>query len=170
MSENYIGEIRMFGGTFEPMGWAFCDGRSLPIQNNQALFSVLGTYYGGNGTTNFNLPDLRGRIPLHRGPGVGVIGTALGSEQVALTQAHMMHTHGLHATSDSAGVNDATNNLVAAITGTAKVYQTNTATLVDMNAGSVTTAGGTGAPHNNVMPSLGINFIIATAGIFPSRG
>lgn len=177
MSEPFIGEIRMVGFNFAPRGgWMLCNGQLLAIASNTALFSLLGTTYGGNGTTTFALPDLRGRVPLHQGQGPGlsdyVMGEASGSETVTLINSQMpMHNHALTANSDAGGASTSTNNFIASpsdpSTGAAApsfAQSTNTV----MNPQSIGISGGN-QPHQNMQPFLCVNFIIATQGIFPSR-
>ena len=160
--EPFIGQIIMFAGNFAPRGWAFCDGQLLPISQNTALFSILGTTYGGDGRTTFALPDLRGRVPMHAGHGPGLssrrIGEKGGQESVTLTIAEMpSHTHSalssstIDPTSTGAFVKGAVN-----ATGTTPSI-------------NVTNSGGN-LPHNNVQPYGCVNFIIALYGAFPSRG
>lgn len=174
MSEPFIGEIMMFAGNFAPRGWAFCNGQLLSIAQNTALFSILGTTYGGNGQTTFGLPNLQGRIPMHWGQGTGLttrtLGESLGTESVTLLATQMpAHTHGMK------GVNGAANteNPQAAAcaipepTGTVSTYSTANPD-VAMNAGAIGPTGGS-QPHDNVQPSLCVSFIIALEGIFPSR-
>jgi microcystin-dependent protein len=166
MSDPYIGEVRMFGGSFAPVGWEFCNGQLLPISQNDVLFTLIGTTYGGDGTTTFGLPDLRGRLPLHAGVGA-VLGQAAGAETVTLTSTTMpSHTHPLLA---SSGAGDSTSP-------TGKVWAAAgdmpyTATLppnATMHAGALQSAGSS-QPHENMPPFLAISFIIATAGRFPSQ-
>lgn len=171
MSEPFVGEIRMFAGNFAPRGWAFCDGQLLAVSQNDALFSLLGTIYGGDGRTTFGLPDLRGRIPIHAGQGPGLsnrrLGSKGGAEKVTLTVNQFpSHTHGpLRASSQTA---------VDALPGGKVTAQTDTPLYVDdtpvagFNAASVTNVGGSQS-HTNMMPFLCVNFIIALFGIYPSR-
>jgi microcystin-dependent protein len=172
MSEAFIGEIRMFAGNFAPRGWAFCDGQLLSVSQNSALFSLLGTDYGGDGRTTFGLPELRGRIPVHAGSGSGpglsarTLGSKSGSENVTLTVNTLTsHIHGWNATTNSAMSNDPANRLAAATPGS---YYSDSANLTGLNASAVTSAGGA-ASHGNLMPFLCVNFIIALTGVFPSR-
>lgn len=166
----YIGEIRMFAGNFPPAGWAFCNGAPMPISENDALFVVLGTIYGGDGQSTFNLPDLRGRLPVHQGTGPGLspytIGEAAGVESVTLTTNQIpVHSHALVATISSANDANPANNLLAQ-SGTFDPYQALGATTA-MNASSIGPVGGS-QPHTNFQPYLCINFIISLFGIFPS--
>lgn len=171
MSEPFVGEIRMFAGNFAPRGWAFCDGQLLAVSNNDALFSLLGTIYGGDGRTTFGLPDLRGRIPVHAGSGPGLsdrrLGAKSGSESVTVTAAQLAsHTHALQASSAAATTpNPATNVLSETVTD--RVYRDD-ATDVDMASSAISSIGGS-RDHTNLMPFICINFIIALVGIYPSR-
>ncbi|GAA5128332.1 phage tail protein [Alloalcanivorax gelatiniphagus] len=173
MSEPFIAEIRIFAGSFAPRGWAFCNGQLMPIAQNSALFSLVGTTYGGDGRNTFGLPDLRGRTPLHPGQGPGLtrrrLGEKGGAGTVTLTQAEMAaHNHGVRA---SAGAPDATSPEGAAWAGDrrsrARLYSDGAAD-VRMSPQALQAAGGF-QPHNNRQPGLGINFIIALVGIFPPR-
>ena len=160
MSDQLIGEIRMFAGNFAPRDWAFCDGRLLPINDNQALYSILGTTYGGDGRTNFALPDLRGRVALHPGTGPGLsqrrLGDEGGAEQVMLSEAEMPgHSHGM----TSAGGGQTIRNLSYFGTQTEVPQQTT----------GVTDPAGGDQPHDNMPPFQAVNFIIALQGMYPSR-
>jgi len=171
MSEPFVGEIRMFAGNFAPRSWAFCDGQLLTISQNDALFSLLGTNYGGDGRTTFGLPDLRGRLPIHAGTGPGLsarrLGTKLGTEQVALTVNELpSHGHAMSATSDAATDTLATGKVLAQVTG-ANMYRS-TGSPQPLNPASVSDIGGSRS-HTNLMPYLCVNFIIALFGIYPSR-
>ena len=171
MSEPFVGEIRMFAGNFSPRGWALCDGQLLAVSQNDALFSLLGTIYGGDGRTTFGLPDLRGRVPIHAGQGPGLsdrrLGTKSGAEQVTLTTNQLpSHTHPIKGTNNAATATDPAGN-VPAQSSTIDLY-VSTAPTVDMNAAAVAGAGGSRA-HSNLMPTLCVNFIIALYGIYPSR-
>ncbi len=178
MSQPFLGEIRMFGGTFAPVGWAFCNGQTLAISNNEALFTLIGTTYGGDGQTTFQLPDLRGRIPVGAGTGNGLtprtMGQFYGTETETLTSQQMpVHSHGAVVTSATGNLGGPANNaLPAAPSGTgADLYTlpgTPAPTAVTMNPQSIA-ATGNGLPHENMMPFMCISFIIATAGVFPSR-
>jgi microcystin-dependent protein len=167
--EQFLGEIRMFGGNFAPFGWAFCDGRLLSIEQNTALFSLLGTFYGGDGVTTFALPNLQSRIPIHQGQGTGlspyVIGQAGGTENVTLTTQQLpQHTHSATA-STGGGVSSPANSYWGS-SATTKQYAPGTN--ATMAAGALGTTGGS-QPHTNIMPYLAISFIIALDGIYPSR-
>lgn len=174
MSEPFLGEIRMFCGNFAPRGWATCDGQLLPIAQNTALFSILGTTFGGNGQTMFGLPDLRGRVPVHPGTGPGLssynLGQAGGSEQVALLSTQMPpHAHtvqmGCNSSAQNTTANDPTNHFPSA-SDASNIYAT--AANAAMGAVQSAVAGG-GQPHENIQPFTCVNFIIALEGIFPSR-
>lgn len=170
MSEPFVGEIRMFAGNFAPRGWAFCDGQLLAVSQNDALFSLLGTIYGGDGRTTFGLPDLRGRIPIHAGHGPGLserrLGAKGGAEKVTLTVNQMpSHGHPLHATQETALDRQPIGNALAASTG--QVY-TEIRDPQTMNNQAISNVGGSRS-HTNLMPFLCIHFIIALVGIYPSR-
>jgi len=175
MSDQFVGEIRMFGGNFAPQGWATCDGQLLPINQNAALFSLLGTYYGGNGSTTFGLPDLRGRFPINWGQGVGLspyqLGQHNGTETVSLTQSQTpAHTHvatAVTAADTSTAVATPKGNLWAA-NSAIPTYAPSTSALTPMNPGAVSVAGGS-QPHNNLPPFLVVTYIIALQGYFPPR-
>jgi microcystin-dependent protein len=170
MSQPYIGEIRMFGGNFAPYGWAFCDGSLISISDNDALFNLIGTTYGGNGQTNFALPNLSGRMPIHAGTAQGsqtyVVGQIGGSEQVSLiTNQIPSHTHTLFASTDNANASVATNNVLAATTLNSYIKA---AAGASMNAAAVAQTGGS-IPHDNMMPFLCVTFIIALFGVYPPQ-
>jgi microcystin-dependent protein len=172
MSEAFLGEIRMFAGTFAPLGWAMCDGSLLPIATNDALYSLLGTTYGGDGQTTFGLPDLRGRIALHNNSNFP-IGARGGSETVTLTSAELpSHTHvvqckiGTGTAANPTGNFPAGNKLNADNTPFDKIYADSGGDT--MLATAVTPAGGS-SPHNNLQPYLVVNFIIATEGLWPPQ-
>jgi microcystin-dependent protein len=166
VAEPFLGMIVIFGGNFAPAHWAMCNGQLMAINQNTALFSLLGTQYGGNGTTNFALPDLRGRVPLHFGQGPGLSsyteGQIGGVESVALSAAQLpAHTHSQPATSGDETTNRP-NNAVPARGG---IYGANP----DGSVLAATTSVGNNQPHENRQPFLVINYIIALAGIFPAR-
>jgi microcystin-dependent protein len=164
MSEPFLGEIRVFSFPFAPRGWAFCDGAIMPIATNQALFSLLGTYYGGNGTTTFALPDLRGRVPVHTGNGV-TIGQSAGEEAHTLTQAEMpAHSHIAYA-SNLSGSTKSAQGSVWAQTDYEKYSTTGDQW---MNNQALASVGGNLA-HTNMQPYIGLNFCIALTGIYPTR-
>ena len=167
-----IGEIRMFAGNFAPYGWAFCQGQILPIAQNTALFSLLGTTYGGDGRTTFALPDLRGRVPVGFGQGLGssnrVIGEQFGTETVTLTTAQMpVHSHTVNAVTTEGNQNLPTNSLPANTKTLDKEYSDANANTT-MKATMVNPTGGS-QPFGVSQPSLGVNFIIALQGVYPSR-
>ena len=172
--EPYVGELRIFAGTFAPRGWAFCDGRLLPISENDALFTLIGTTYGGDGQTSFALPDLRGRIPLGDGQGPGlsprVVGQSFGSESVTLLATQMpAHSHSFTA-SKAEAVSLSPAGAVFASNAANNFYAANTGGIEQQVLSSHTVAvAGANRPHDNVMPSTAINYIIALFGIFPSQ-
>jgi microcystin-dependent protein len=172
MSIPFIGQIMMFAGNFAPLGWAFCDGSLLAISQNDALFALIGTTYGGDGQTTFGLPDLRGRVPIHQGQGPGlsnyVIGQQAGTESVSLTVGQIpAHTHLLACGSGAGNVVSPANAFFAG-DPTNNSGGFNSAGGSAMNAGVITSAGG-GQPHENRMPILAVSFVIAVEGIFPSQ-
>lgn len=172
MSDPYVGEVRMFAGNFAPDQWALCNGQLLSIAENDVLFNLIGTTYGGDGQSTFALPDLRGRIPLHAGTGIGlsprVLGVQGGVEAVTLTAAQMPgHTHAMLASRDSANAAySGANGVPSAVAGTA-VYGPVTVP-GPMTANTIGAAGASQA-HDNVAPFLCVNFIIALYGIYPSQ-
>jgi microcystin-dependent protein len=165
MSEPFLAEVRIFGFNFAPRGWAMCDGQILPINQNQSLYSLLGTTYGGDGRTTFGLPDLRGRVPLHEGSGYS-LGMRSGTENVALNVAQMPgHTHQVNATGNSPDAISPNGKVFAA---TVDDRYAPAGDLVDTASDAVmNNVGGQG--HNNMQPSLVLNFCIALQGVFPSR-
>lgn len=164
MAQQFLGEIKMVSFNFPPKFWAFCNGQLLPINQNQALFSLLGTTYGGNGTTNFALPDLRGKTPIHVGSG-HTLGETGGEQAHTLTIGEIpTHTHALNAQSGNAATPIPSGNLLGAANN---LYAAPT-NLTALNAGTVTNTGGSQA-HENMQPYLVLNFCIALAGIFPSQ-
>ena len=170
MSEPFVGEIRMFAGNFAPRGWAFCDGQLLAVSQNDALFSLLGTVYGGDGRTTFGLPDLQGRIPVHAGSGPGLserrLGSKGGAENVTLTINQLpSHTHQLRASTNLPTDRSPAAHVSAETTN--DVYL-NSSPVVDMATNSINQVGGSRS-HTNLMPFLCIHFIIALFGIYPSR-
>jgi len=174
MSEPFIAEIRIFAGNFAPRGWAFCDGQLLPVSQNTALFSLIGTTYGGDGRTTTALPDLQGRAPMHPGRGPGLtsrkLGEKIGSETVTLTEAQIpLHNHTASANSSTANSGGPDNTKTLGRSRSGDIYQTNTtANLIDMSSQAVSTTGG-GQFHENNQPFLVMNFIIALQGLYPSR-
>jgi len=170
----YIGEIRMFAGTFAPAGWAFCDGSLVPISENDALFTLIGTTYGGDGQETFALPNLRGRIPVHMGQGPGltgrVIGESGGTESVTLTTAQIpAHSHGLDA---STNVTNGTYGLgkgVPGNTGGSPIYGDMSVSVGDMKQNVIGINSGGSQPHSNMGPYLCLSFIISLFGVFPTQ-
>ncbi len=175
MATPFIGEIIMFGGNFAPRGWAFCDGALLPISQNSALFSILGTTYGGDGRTTFGLPDLRGRVPMHAGNGPGLtnrrLGEKAGVENAELTENQIpSHTH-LARCDKTVGVghaNVAEGNVWANDAGTSSATYSSNTPDGDMASTAINNTGG-GLAHTNMQPYQVVNFIIALQGVFPSR-
>jgi microcystin-dependent protein len=173
MADPFVAEIRIFPFNFAPKGWAWCDGQLLPLSQNTALFSLLGTTYGGNGKSNFALPDLQGRAPMHPGQGPGLslhdLGETGGSETVTLIESEIpAHTHALRGNNSLGDSPLPGGNTLARYVNNA--YQTNTTSnLVSMSASSLTPAGGD-LPHNNLQPYLTFYFNIAMQGVFPPRG
>jgi len=171
MAQPYVGEIRMFGGNFAPAGWAFCDGSLLPISENETLFNLIGTTYGGDGQTTFQLPDLRGRLPVHQGTASSgsnyVIGQAAGTESVTLsTQQIPQHNHLLMATTADGNQASPSSNLLANSLGNFQPYIQEDPD-GNLAANALQTAGGS-QPHDNLQPYLCVSFIISLFGIFPS--
>jgi microcystin-dependent protein len=166
MAEPYVGEIRMFAGNFAPAGWMFCDGQLLAISENETLFQLIGTTYGGDGQSTFGLPDLRGRIPVHQGNGFPLAQTG-GVESVTLTAGQTpAHSHALLASMNNATTANASTNILAQIPSyTAYVGGFSPNSSLDPN--SVTSDGGS-QPHDNFQPYLCVDFIISLFGIFPS--
>ena len=171
MGEPYVGEIRMFGGNFAPAGWAFCDGSTLPISENDVLFTLIGTTYGGDGETTFNLPDLRGRVPIHQGQGQVqnyIIGEAGGVETVTLaTQQIPVHNHPMVASSEN-GQQPQPTGANLAQTNPGFPYVAMSQPFVQLNAAAAALTGGS-QPHENMAPSLVISFIISLYGVFPPQ-
>lgn len=169
MSDSYLGEIKLFPYAFAPKGWALCQGQLLSIAQNQALFSLIGVTYGGNGTTTFALPDLRGRVPMHSGNGPVPLGQMAGLETVTLTQANLpAHTHMIAATSTAGTTQSFDGSAIASSSvSTINLYGP-AADTQPLNSANIANAGGS-QPHANSQPSLVMNFCIATSGVFPSR-
>ncbi len=169
MAQPYVGEIRMFGGNFAPAGWLFCDGSLQAISENETLFQLIGTTYGGDGQNTFALPDLRGRLPIHFGSGGGgsyQLAETGGLEQVTLTSNQIpSHTHNFVAVAAAGTSNNATNNLIAASPSVDMFGGISPD--VSLNAAAIGQAGGN-QPHTNFQPYLCVNFIISLFGIFPS--
>ena len=172
--DPFLAEIRIFPFNFAPKGWAFCDGQILPLSQNTALFSLLGTTYGGDGKSNFALPDFQGRTPMHPGQGPGLslhdLGETGGSETVSLLESEIpSHSHALRASSDVADNNVPANEMLAKPLGRGNNLFTPTASpLVQMSDNALAPAGGD-QPHNNMQPYLTLSFCIALQGVFPPR-
>ena len=163
MAEPFLSEIRLFSFNFPPKGWAFCNGQTLPINQNQALFSLLGTTFGGDGRVNFRLPNLQGRVPIHVGAG-HTLGEAAGSSAVTVNQAQMpQHMHTLQVTNTNGTVDNPAGNVFGASNNT----YTAPAALTTLEPETVTNVGGS-QPHNNMQPYLVLKYCIALQGIFPS--
>jgi microcystin-dependent protein len=174
MSDPFLGEVRLFAGNFAPLGWNFCDGRLLPIAQNDALYSLIGTTYGGDGQTTFAVPDLRGRLPVGQGTGPGLsartMGEQYGVEAVTLTSQQMAsHSHVFVATAGAAASENPQTALFAN-TGGDKLYVPNPTDPQPKALGqqAVVNAGGS-QPHNNIMRSVGMNYIICLEGIYPPQ-
>ncbi|MDR3697522.1 tail fiber protein [Mucilaginibacter sp.] len=173
--QNYLGEIRIFAGNFAPVGWFACNGQLLSISEYQALYALIGTTYGGNGTTTFGLPDLRGSIPISQGQGPAlsnyVLGQTAGSANVSLTTQNIAHTHTAAATTNVGNTGTPGTGVILGslgTTGAAYVPAGTGVTVAALNATVVQNTGGS-LPHNNLMPTLGVTFIIAYTGIFPTQ-
>lgn len=169
--EPFMGQIALFPYNFAPRGWAFCHGQLLPISQNTALFSLLGTLYGGDGRTNFGLPDLRGRVPVGAGQGPGLsnyyLGQSFGSESVTLTSGQMPnHTHSIQVSSEPATTNTPVNGIPAQNRDGISNYATGSANS-QMAAGAISSAGGS-QPVNNMQPGVTLHYCIALTGIYPS--
>jgi microcystin-dependent protein len=175
MSNQFLAEVRIFPFNFAPLGWAFCDGQILPISQNTALYSLLGTTYGGNGSSTYGLPNMQGRAPMHPGQGPGlsphVIGEAAGSPTVTLLQSEMpSHGHALNSEARlPANVAAPSPTMAFSLTNLGKPYQTSVTSDTTMAANTIGPIGNS-APHNNMMPYLTFNFCIALQGVYPQRG
>ncbi|MEO8334725.1 MAG: tail fiber protein [bacterium] len=172
MPEPYVGEIRMFGGNFAPNGWMLCQGQTLPISENDVLFQLIGTTYGGDGQETFNLPNLASRVPIHMGTGpqgtTYQIGEMAGTEQETLSAQQVpSHTHPLTASTAAGSAPNPIGNALSATSGGIALYYEG-AVDSNMNAAAIGPVGGS-QPHENVQPFLCINFIIALFGVFPSQ-
>ena len=171
MGSPYVGEIRMFGGNFAPAGWMFCQGQTLPISQNETLFNLIGTTYGGDGQETFNLPNLTGRAPVHQGTGPDgqtyQIGEMAGVEQVTLTTSQIPnHTHALLGSSAAATLTSPSGSVVG---NSAQVsYLSINTAVTAMNAQSISPVGGS-QPHENMQPFLCVSFIISLFGVFPHQ-
>jgi microcystin-dependent protein len=173
MSNPFVAEIRIFGFNFQPKGWAFCDGQLLPISQNTALFSLLGTTYGGDGKSTFALPDMQGNVPMNAGQSTTgtqyFLGQESGTETVTLLQSEIpLHNHSMRAVTDPAELQIPTPTRAIARSANANAYKATTTNLVLM-AQNMLTPAGSSLPHNNMMPYLTLNFCIALQGVFPQR-
>jgi microcystin-dependent protein len=173
MSDQFVAEIRIFPFNFPPTGWAFCDGQLMPLSQNTALFSLLGTTYGGDGKSTFALPDLQGSVPMQPGQGQGLslrdLGEMSGVESITLLQSEMpFHTHNVMASTEDGEFKPPAPNRILGRSINAFLYQSSNAGLGIMTPQQVGLAGG-GLPHNNMQPYLTLNFCIALQGIFPQR-
>jgi len=174
MSDQFVAEIRIFPFNFPPTGWAFCDGQLMPISQNTALFSLLGTVYGGDGKSTFALPDLQGSAPMQPGQGQGlsdrVLGEMSGVESITLLQSEMpVHTHTVNTMSDPGTLQVPGPDRILSRPSNGNTYQTNTSANLQMMAPQALALAGGGLPHNNMQPYLTLNFCIALQGIFPQR-
>ena len=172
MSLPYLGEIRMFGGNFAPVGWAFCQGQLIPISENDVLFNLIGTTYGGDGESTFALPNLQSRLPIHAGNGPGgnafVIGQSAGVESVTLTTQQIpVHSHPMQASTNPGVAANANGNIICS-SPSINLYIEGISPDKVLNASTVSVVGGS-QPHENLQPFLVINFIIALQGIFPTQ-
>jgi microcystin-dependent protein len=166
MAQPYVGEIRIFAGNFPPAGWMFCEGQPLPISENETLFQLIGTTYGGDGQSTFALPDLRGRIPIHQGGGF-ILAETGGAEEITLTvPVTPAHSHPMLAANAVGNDPNPANNVLAE-SSAVSMYQSGAAT-VPMAAPSIGPVGGS-QPHENFQPYLCVDFIISLFGIFPSQ-
>ncbi len=172
MSEPFIAEVRIFAGNFAPRGWAFCDGQLLPISQNTALFSLIGTTYGGDGTTTTALPNLQGRAVMHPGTGPGLttrqLGQTGGAETVQLDSTNLAnHSHTWKGITSPANDDEPNDKLVARGAGLG-AYTDDTSNLTQMSSNAIANTGGNSA-HNNMQPYIALNYIIALVGLYPSR-
>jgi microcystin-dependent protein len=169
VSNNYVGEVRLVGFNFAPLGWLYCQGQTLPISENPALYQLIGTTYGGDGQQTFQLPNLQGRVPVHQGTlqggGVYVLGQTGGTENVTITNnSYPNHNHALSGSGNAGSANAPGNNVV----GRLNVYTAVTPTTATSSS-FLSTAPGSNLPHNNLQPYQVLNWIIALEGIFPSQ-
>jgi microcystin-dependent protein len=165
MAQPYVGEIRMFAGNFAPAGWMFCEGQLLPISENETLFQLIGTTYGGDGQSTFALPDLRGRLPIHQGNGF-ILAETGGAEEITLTVNQIpAHAHPLLASAGPGNANAPAGNITGE-SAAVKIYVSEVPT-ANLNPSTVTPVGGS-QPHTNFQPYLCVDFIISLFGIFPS--
>lgn len=174
MSDPFVAEIRIFGGNFAPKGWATCDGQIMIISQNTALFSLLGTYYGGDGKSTFALPNLQGNAPMHQGQGAGLsersLGEQGGEQNVTLTQAELpAHNHAVNANSAGGGLASPVNNIWSSLAGRTPPPLYSDTINTTMNPTQAVGFIGGSQPHNNMPPYLVLTFIMAMQGIFPPR-
>ena len=168
MSDQYIGEVRMFGGNYAPVGWVFCNGQLLNISQYEALYALIGTTYGGDGQTTFAVPDLRGRLPIHMGNGY-LLGQTGGTEQVTLVSSQLpAHTHVPNASSATAASASPENAFWATSSASNVTPYSTKAPNATMNPALISPVGGN-QPHDNMMPFVTVSFIIATEGVYPSQ-
>jgi microcystin-dependent protein len=166
MAQPYVGEIRMFAGNFAPAGWMFCDGQLLPISENETLFQLIGTTYGGDGESTFALPDLRGRLPIHQGNGF-ILAETGGAEEITLTVNQISaHAHPLLASTNPGNASNAQNNDICS-SPSVLLYLEGQSPDTNLNPAVVSSVGGS-QPHTNFQPYLCVDFIISLFGIFPS--
>ena len=174
MSDQYLAEIRIFAGSFAPSGWALCNGQLIPVSQNAALFSLLGTYYGGNGTSNFALPNLQGSVPLGQGSGPGltdrIIGETGGTDTVTLNSSEIpSHNHLIQGSTEDGTLKTPAPTLFLGRSKSGTIYQSNTVDkLVQMNFQQIGVAGNS-QPHQNMQSFLTLTYIIALQGVFPPR-
>jgi microcystin-dependent protein len=173
MADPFVAEIRIFPFNFAPKGWAFCDGQLLPLSQNTALFSLLGTVYGGDGKSTFALPDMQGNVPMMWGQGSGLslydLGQTGGSESVTLLVSEMpFHTHGMMGFGTLADLKEPQDGAVLTRSQNGDIYNATATNIVQLAPQALTPAGGS-LPHNNMMPYLTLNFCIALQGVFPPR-
>lgn len=167
MSSPFIGEIRMFAGNFAPVGWSFCNGALIPISQNDALFNLIGTTYGGDGQSTFALPNLQSRVPIHVGPGFA-LGQSGGVETVTLTVSQIpAHSHVPQSNSNAGNQNTASGNVWAQSTS-GSLYATTPPPSLAMDPAALGSSGGS-QPHDNMLPFLVVNFILSLFGVFPSQ-
>lgn len=167
MADPYVGEIRMFGGNFAPLGWAFCNGALIPIAENDVLFQLIGTTYGGDGQSTFALPDLRGRLAVHNGSGF-VIGQSAGSETVTLTVNQLpVHSHAFLASQNNGTATSPAGQVPATLAAGSNAYLQGPATAALSSSSLLPDSGGS-QPHDNLQPFVCVSFIISLFGIFPS--
>lgn len=173
MSDPFVAEIRMFAGNFAPKGWALCDGQLLPISQNTALFSLLGTFYGGDGKSTFALPDMEGSTPLGQGQGAGLserfLGEVSGTDFITLLTSEIpVHNHFVQGNFNNGDVFTPSPTTALTNSDPGNAYQTTVANIVQMSPQAITLTGSS-LPHNNMQPFLVVTFIIAMQGVFPPR-